>query len=77
MMMKSGAEAPTIFWTIENGQSFPPINSWQMMFFLNPLGAQIPKIPPTPVHPSGTHIITEAQVCNAPFSRPKTSINHP
>ena len=36
--------APRIFLSIENGLFFSP-NAWQMMTFLNPLDALIPKIP--------------------------------
>ena len=44
MIVKSGAKGAN-FLTIENGQLFPPPNTWPMMTFLNPLGALIPKIP--------------------------------
>ena len=34
-----------MFFSVENGQFFfHQINTWQMMFFLNPLDAVIPKI---------------------------------
>ena len=36
--------APKFFLSIQNGQFFSP-NTWQMMTFLNPLNALIPKIP--------------------------------
>ena len=45
MITKSGAEGADTFLTIENGQFSPPPNTWQMMTFLNPLDALIPKIP--------------------------------
>ena len=46
MIMKSAAEgADHFFLTIENSRYPPPRNTWQMMTFLNPLDALIPKIP--------------------------------
>ena len=38
-------KAPTIFLSIENGKFSPPPNPWQMMTFLTPLNALIPKTP--------------------------------
>ena len=43
--MNSGAEGAEIFLRIKNGQNFFPPKIWQMMTFLNPLDALIPKIP--------------------------------
>ena len=43
--MNSGAEGAEIFFGIENGQKKFSPNPWQMMTFLNPLNALIPKIP--------------------------------
>ena len=40
-----GPKAPKTFLSIENGQIFFSPNTWQMMVFLNPLDALIPKIP--------------------------------
>ena len=37
-------KAPRVLLSIENGQIFPP-NTWQMITFLNPVDALIPKIP--------------------------------
>ena len=44
--MNSSAEGAEFFFlSIKNGQIFFPPNTWQMMTFLNPLEALIPKIP--------------------------------
>ena len=43
--MNSGAEGAEIFLSIKIGQFFFSPNPWQMMTFLNPLDALIPKIP--------------------------------
>ena len=42
--MNSGAKGAEGFLSIRNGQNFST-NMWQMMTFLNPLDALIPKIP--------------------------------
>ena len=41
MIMKSGSEGADNFLTIDP----PPPNTWQLMMFLDPLDALIPKIP--------------------------------
>ena len=43
--MNSGAEGAEKFFEHQNGHFFFPPNTWQMMTFLNPLDALIPKIP--------------------------------
>ena len=43
--MNSGAKGAEIFLSIEKGSKIFPPNMWQMMTFLNPLDALIPKIP--------------------------------
>ena len=45
VIINSGAKGAKIFLSIKIGQIFFSPNIWQMMLFLNPLDALIPKIP--------------------------------